>query len=128
MSFHESANDIELEDGHILKAKLSYGEDEERDAEMDLNDFIGNDNGQKQASYPSRAYRVNTFFQAVSVGVGRTLKKVPPILSFPSRGLEFLCYGPTCLMWRGRRSRPTLTWLSGFLMTMESLSLFNPGL
>ncbi|KAJ5536068.1 cyanovirin-n family protein [Penicillium frequentans] len=45
MSFHESANDIELEDGHILKAKLSYGEDEERDAEMDLNDFIGNDNG-----------------------------------------------------------------------------------
>ncbi|KAJ5992160.1 cyanovirin-n family protein [Penicillium sp. IBT 35674x] len=45
MSFHESANNIELEDGHILKAKLQDGEGEEREVEMNLNDFIGNDNG-----------------------------------------------------------------------------------
>ncbi|KAJ6110786.1 Cyanovirin-N [Penicillium sp. IBT 16267x] len=45
MSFHESATNIELEDGHILKARLRDGEGEEREAEMDLNQIIGNDNG-----------------------------------------------------------------------------------
>ncbi|KAJ5649289.1 uncharacterized protein N7484_003012 [Penicillium longicatenatum] len=45
MSFHESGSNIEVEHGHILKAALRYGEDEERDAEIDLNDFIGNDDG-----------------------------------------------------------------------------------
>lgn len=75
MSFHESANDIELEDGHILKAKLSYGEDEERDAEINLNDFIGNDNGQKQASYPNRGYRVNTFLSGCFCWGGENFKE-----------------------------------------------------
>ncbi|KAJ5947968.1 hypothetical protein N7466_000983 [Penicillium verhagenii] len=45
MSFHESAVDIELHDGHILTAKLRDGEGEEKDAEINLNEIIGNDNG-----------------------------------------------------------------------------------
>ena len=48
MSFHLSAEDIELEDGHILKAKLGNGEGEMVDAELDLNYYIGNDNGSFQ--------------------------------------------------------------------------------
>lgn len=45
MSFHLSAEDIELEDGHILKAKLGNGNDEMVDAEFDLNYYIGNNDG-----------------------------------------------------------------------------------
>ncbi|KAJ5669878.1 hypothetical protein N7462_010948, partial [Penicillium macrosclerotiorum] len=46
MSFHESAVSIELEEGHRLKATLRHGDDEERDSELDLNDVIGNNNGE----------------------------------------------------------------------------------
>jgi hypothetical protein len=45
MSFHLSAEDIELDDGHILKAKLGNGDGDMVDAEIDLNQFIGNNNG-----------------------------------------------------------------------------------
>ncbi|KAK3988780.1 CVNH domain-containing protein [Cladorrhinum sp. PSN332] len=47
MSFHLSAEDIRLDDGHILRARLHNGE-EHVDAEINLNDFIGNDNGNFQ--------------------------------------------------------------------------------
>lgn len=45
MSFHASATNIELDDGHILKVTLYDGDGEERESEIDLNQFIGNDNG-----------------------------------------------------------------------------------
>ncbi|OQE24896.1 hypothetical protein PENFLA_c009G03944 [Penicillium flavigenum] len=46
MSFHETASHIELEDGHILKAVLRNEEGDEQESTLDLNDHIGNDNGQ----------------------------------------------------------------------------------
>lgn len=45
MSFHQSAASYELEDGHILKAVLHDAEGEEQDAELDLNAYIGNNDG-----------------------------------------------------------------------------------
>lgn len=45
MSFHLSAVSYELEDGHILKAVLRDAEGEEQDAELDLNAYIGNNDG-----------------------------------------------------------------------------------
>ncbi|KAH7138491.1 Cyanovirin-N [Dendryphion nanum] len=45
MTFHYSAEDIRVDDGHILRARLQNGEGEWVDAEIDLNAHIGNDNG-----------------------------------------------------------------------------------
>ncbi|KGO63538.1 Cyanovirin-N [Penicillium italicum] len=45
MSFHESASNIELEDGHILKAVLRNEDGDEQESTIDLNNHIGNDNG-----------------------------------------------------------------------------------
>ncbi|KAL1645310.1 hypothetical protein SLS61_008380 [Didymella pomorum] len=45
MSFHYSAQDIRVDDGHILRARLQQADGEWNDSEIDLNDFIGNDNG-----------------------------------------------------------------------------------
>lgn len=45
MTFHHSAEDIRVDDGHILRARLQNGEGEYIDAEIDLNNHIGNDNG-----------------------------------------------------------------------------------
>ncbi|KAK1143416.1 hypothetical protein N8T08_006744 [Aspergillus melleus] len=45
MSFHHSAEDIEIEDNHVLVAKLADGEGELQDASIDLNNYIGNNNG-----------------------------------------------------------------------------------
>ncbi|KXG49564.1 Cyanovirin-N [Penicillium griseofulvum] len=45
MSFHASASNIELEDGHILKATLRTEDGDEQESTIDLNDHIGNDNG-----------------------------------------------------------------------------------
>jgi hypothetical protein len=46
MSFHYSAQDIRVDDGHILRARLQQADGEWNDSEIDLNDFIGNDNGE----------------------------------------------------------------------------------
>ncbi|OQE82289.1 hypothetical protein PENNAL_c0037G05506 [Penicillium nalgiovense] len=46
MSFHETASEIELEDGHILKAVLRNEDGDEQESTLDLNEHIGNDNGQ----------------------------------------------------------------------------------
>ncbi|KAJ5165568.1 Cyanovirin-N, partial [Penicillium coprophilum] len=48
MSFHASASNIELEDGHILKAVLRNEDGDEEESTLDLNDHIGNDNGHFQ--------------------------------------------------------------------------------
>ncbi|KAH8727722.1 Cyanovirin-N [Phaeosphaeriaceae sp. PMI808] len=45
MSFHYSAQNIRIDDGHILRARLQRADGEYNDAEIDLNNFIGNDNG-----------------------------------------------------------------------------------
>lgn len=45
MTFHYSAEDIRVDDGHILRARLQRGDGEWQDAEIDLNNHIGNDNG-----------------------------------------------------------------------------------
>ena len=45
MSFHGSATSIRVEDRSILKAMLRQPDGEERHCEMDLNQCIGNNNG-----------------------------------------------------------------------------------
>lgn len=45
MSFHLTAEDIVIEDGHILKANLRNEDDELVESVLDLNEHIGNDNG-----------------------------------------------------------------------------------
>lgn len=44
-SFHASAQNIRVDDGHILRARLQNANGQEVDAEVDLNQFIGNNNG-----------------------------------------------------------------------------------
>ncbi|KAI5804601.1 Cyanovirin-N [Geopyxis carbonaria] len=45
MSFHLSAENLVLIDGHILQAALRTEDGEMRESQIDLNEFIGNDNG-----------------------------------------------------------------------------------
>ncbi|KAK4184014.1 cyanovirin-n family protein [Podospora australis] len=45
MSFHASAQNIRVDDGHILRATLDNGSGEWVDAEFDLNQAIGNNDG-----------------------------------------------------------------------------------
>jgi hypothetical protein len=45
MSFHASAEDIRVDDGHILRARLRNENGDMVDAEMDLNNHIGNNDG-----------------------------------------------------------------------------------
>ncbi|KAK2623831.1 hypothetical protein QTJ16_007012 [Diplocarpon rosae] len=45
MSFHASAQDVRVEDNHILKATLFKADGETVEAELDLNNCIGNNNG-----------------------------------------------------------------------------------
>ncbi|KAL4947424.1 Cyanovirin-N [Aspergillus filifer] len=45
MSFHHSAMGIRVEDGHRLLAQLETGDGEWVDAEFDLNQILGNNNG-----------------------------------------------------------------------------------
>jgi hypothetical protein len=45
MSFHLSAENIHLVGDHILRASLRREDGEYQDAEIDLNFFIGNEDG-----------------------------------------------------------------------------------
>lgn len=45
MSFYYTAENIRIEDGHILRARLQTADGNWNDSEIDLNSFIGNDNG-----------------------------------------------------------------------------------
>jgi hypothetical protein len=45
MSFHASATDIKVEDGHILKADLYDENGDKVEASLDLNTIIGNNDG-----------------------------------------------------------------------------------
>jgi hypothetical protein len=44
-SFHETASETHLKDGHILVAQLQDGSGNTKHSEIDLNHFIGNENG-----------------------------------------------------------------------------------
>lgn len=66
MSFHASAISIELDDGHILKVTLLDGDGEEHEVEVDLNNHIGNDNGQFLDIWV--ALRYLTFFRIILLG------------------------------------------------------------
>ncbi|KAL4772845.1 Cyanovirin-N [Aspergillus nidulans var. acristatus] len=48
MSFHHSAQNINVEDGHRLVAQLQTEDGGWVDAEFDLNQILGNDNGHFQ--------------------------------------------------------------------------------
>jgi hypothetical protein len=45
MSFHASAENIRVDDGHILRATLHNADGEQVEAEIDLDTILGNDNG-----------------------------------------------------------------------------------
>ncbi|GJN73958.1 hypothetical protein PLIIFM63780_008029 [Purpureocillium lilacinum] len=45
MSFRQSASNIRVDDGHILRASIQNGNGDWVDAEIDLDGFIGNSNG-----------------------------------------------------------------------------------
>ncbi|TGO35626.1 hypothetical protein BHYA_0152g00250 [Botrytis hyacinthi] len=45
MSFHLSAEDIRIDDNHILRARLRNENGDWQDAEIDLNQHIGNEDG-----------------------------------------------------------------------------------
>ncbi|KAE8152430.1 Cyanovirin-N [Aspergillus avenaceus] len=45
MSFHLSAEDIEIQDNHLLVAKLRNEDGDLVDAEIDLNQHLGNNDG-----------------------------------------------------------------------------------
>jgi hypothetical protein len=42
MSFHEGAEHIRVDDGHILRAVINNGQGNMVESELDLNDCIGN--------------------------------------------------------------------------------------
>lgn len=48
MSFHLTGQDIRVEDNHILIASLQNEEGDYIESSIDLNQFIGNDNGMLQ--------------------------------------------------------------------------------
>ncbi|KAK1828814.1 CVNH domain-containing protein [Podospora conica] len=45
MSFHASAENIRVDDGHMLRAALRNGNGDLVDAELDLNSVLGNNDG-----------------------------------------------------------------------------------
>jgi hypothetical protein len=44
-NFHINAQDMRIDDGHILRCRLPNNNGEEVDAELDLNSCIGNNGG-----------------------------------------------------------------------------------
>ncbi|KAJ6779295.1 hypothetical protein PWT90_07910 [Aphanocladium album] len=58
-SFHTSASNIRVDDGHILRARLRNGNGEEVDSELDLNSCIGNSGG--RFSWGSRTFAIVDF-------------------------------------------------------------------
>lgn len=52
MSFHTSAQNIRVEENHILRASLSNNDGEFVQAEINLNEFIGNNDGTTNFHFP----------------------------------------------------------------------------
>lgn len=49
MSFNTTSQDIRIEGGHILKARVRNEGGDLVDSEINLNDFLGNDDGKAPA-------------------------------------------------------------------------------
>lgn len=47
MSFHQTSTHFELENGHMLVAQLENGDGEVVESTLDLNAYIGNDDGKR---------------------------------------------------------------------------------
>jgi hypothetical protein len=45
MTFYHTAEEIRIDDGHMLRARLQTADGNWNDSEIDLNSCIGNDNG-----------------------------------------------------------------------------------
>lgn len=48
MSFHLTGDDIRVEDNHVLVARLQNENGDYVDSSIDLDQFVGNDNGMLQ--------------------------------------------------------------------------------
>ena len=59
MSFQVDAQDVRVDEGHILRAKIRNGNSDLVDAEIDLNQCIGNSNGISSCP-PAQRYRLHT--------------------------------------------------------------------
>lgn len=67
MSFTQSAENVRVDDGHILRASLRNGNGDNVDAEIDLNQFVGNDNGSTDKHF--HYSQLLTGLQVTSAGV-----------------------------------------------------------
>ncbi|EFQ93700.1 hypothetical protein CFE70_001556 [Pyrenophora teres f. teres 0-1] len=45
MTFYHTAENIRIDDGHMLRARLQTADGDWNDSEIDLNQCVGNDNG-----------------------------------------------------------------------------------
>lgn len=59
MSFHVTAQDIRVDNKHVLVAQLQNESGEYVDASIDLNPFLGNKNGMPKP--PSSPFHIGTF-------------------------------------------------------------------
>lgn len=69
-NFFQTAQNIRLEDRHILRASLQRVDGEWQEAEIDLNQFIGNDNGKLPAVLFSPPSPVETLFLTLPSRLG----------------------------------------------------------
>ena len=53
MSFHLTAEDIRIDDNHMLRARLRNADGDLCDAEIDLNNHLGNNEGECPTSFTS---------------------------------------------------------------------------
>lgn len=91
MSFHTSASNIRVDDGHILRARLRNTNGDEVDAELDLNSCIGNNEGRFQWGGRGTSF-IDPFRLTISLGGLNhvivhsqvSLTTLPPVLDFAS--------------------------------------------
>lgn len=62
MSFNTNAQDIRVDDGHILRARLQNNNGDFVDAEIDLDTCLGNNSGMSPFCRPSKLDRLLTIF------------------------------------------------------------------
>lgn len=71
MTFYHTAENIRIDDGHMLRARLQRADGEWNDAEIDLNACIGNDNGMFVSKTRCQACVFTNTLQANSSGMAR---------------------------------------------------------
>jgi hypothetical protein len=68
MTFYHTAEDIRIDDGHILRARLQTGDGEWHDSEIDLNQHIGNIDGEFTPQHATRLHSVLTMLRPLHLG------------------------------------------------------------